>query len=229
MDQAPETPKIISRETLANKALYALFGLNIDTIASPETAPKILDFNRFWRTSGFQYVGIPKGREVFIGADFDSGSGKIEVTEAVVGTSTEVDNEFDHLINFHTEPSDKYNSQSITLRENTPDPYHNDVKDFLLKPEVQCEIIMRLISKKEAGVVLLLKTQKHKKNDLPLRATTHSPIFSGRKLQDVLRNDLTLMHFNQVAVYRGFITMPPVENSSYLRLRSPKKILAIIE
>lgn len=105
-DLAPELSKM--ERAKAKAELYSMFGLEIEKIEVPLTAPKIIDFENFWTLSGFAGKRLFNHKEVFLGADYDSKTGAIKVTERSVGGRYEVDSKRDHLVNFHSEP--RYNT-----------------------------------------------------------------------------------------------------------------------
>jgi len=218
LDLAPELSKI--ERSKAKAELYSMFGLDTRKIESPPEAPKTIDFEKFWRKSGFADKRLFLRKEVFLGADYDSKTGLIKVTERSVGGEYEVDSKRDHLVNFHSEP--RYNSAETPITqliEEVPDAYFGDVENFLTDKNIICEIIMRMIDKTNAGVVVLLKTEAHLSETSSIEFATKFKAAFQTGLKTTFINDRTLVQKNKVAVYRGFVDLPVKKDISPLRLR----------
>ena len=78
-----------------------------------------------------------------------------------------------------------------------------------------------MISETEAAVVMAIKTDEFNGFKIPLMAATNFYPNLLTKIQRTLEKDDILTVKNGVAVYRGFVDLPPKRGKSYLRLRKP--------
>ena len=213
----------------AKAELFRSFGWSIGTIESPESAPSVIDFAKFWKESGLSegYRGkkivFPRDHEIFVGINYKRGTKEIDVTELTVGERYEVTPEGLHFVEIHNEPDDETINGTGTkeLFDNLPDAYFGDMSDFLHHDEVFCSVIIRMIDEKNAGIVMAIKTDKYNDRKFPLRAITNFYDRFLPKIQRTLEKDDVLIIKNGVAVYRGFVELPPKRGKNYLRLRKP--------
>lgn len=213
----------------AKRELFRTLGLQIDTITSPQTAPSVVDFALFWKEIGIQaslakhdLAGIPRDYEIYIGADYKPRKKEIVVTEVTEGEELSVTPDNVHFIEMHNEPDDPSVIHAHDeLHDNLPDPYYGDMIDFLTTDIVFCSIIIRMIDNKTAGIVLALKTDAFDPSEHHLKISSDILQQFRHKIYSTLENDDVLILRNGVAVYRGFVDLPPKKGKSFLRLRKP--------
>lgn len=191
------------------------------SIESPCKAPLVLNFEKFCRNIQLDFSRVVLERETFFGADLNPLTGEIEVTEITDGTIDEVFNKRNHLINIHTEPSHhkEYKAQFQKLLAQIPDPHFIDVEDFINDENTICEVILRVISPQEMGVIVLLKTNSHFSDSSQVKISSGKYVYEADNMKEAIENEKVLIKYNNVAVYRGFVFTPPVAGQSFLRLR----------
>jgi hypothetical protein len=214
----------ISPEAEAKAFLFQALGFNVENIASPESAPSVVDFARFWKEVGFAKRGviIPRDHEIYVGVDFKPRKKIFEVTEVTKGEQYSVTPKRPHFIELHNEPDEPEITNPVDeLYDNLPDLHYGDMLDMLDTGVVYCTVIVRMIDDKTAGVVMGIKTDAFNGDNLPLKLSSEyfSKLRNG--IDRTFENDDTLMLKNGLAVYRGFVELPPRTNRNYLKLRKP--------
>ncbi len=208
----------------AKKALFHALGFEVEIIANPETAPKVVDFARLWKQIGLADKGIifPRNHEIYVGINFKKRKKIFEVAEVTEGEQFEVTPKDTHFIEIHNEPDDQSLTKPIDeLHDNLPNMHYGDMLALLDNDLVYCSIIIRMISDTEAGIVLGIKTDKYNDSHTALYQSSEYLYNLRRKINRTLENDDVLIIKNGLAIYRGFVDLPPKKGKSFLRLRKP--------
>lgn len=109
-DNGSEQRKLTKEQenfAIAKQELFKSFGWSIETIESPEAAPTIIDFARFWEKSGLadgyrgKEIVFPRTHEIFVGINYKPKKKEIDVSEVTVGMQYEVTPEGLHFVEIH--------------------------------------------------------------------------------------------------------------------------------
>lgn len=222
----------ISPESIA--AFHGLLGINPAIIVSPKIAPSVFTLAEFWEKTVLSDTTFTQKYETFLGFDYDPATKSIVRTESTPGRKHESLPKTEHFIELHTEPMPEdleYRLGPLTIKptkveifaHDLPTSYLGDLDRFLSNSKVYSNITIRLGQKNTdlVAVLLLLKTQEFQnrrwdvfRNEIK-NAITYD---SKNPVSSQLRADKVVSEKCGIALYRGFVSIPP-QQDEFLRLR----------
>ncbi len=215
--------------------VHDLFDLPGDSIESPSKSKGFIRLDRFWSETVPRDTKIPTDKEIFLGFDFDANSKKIICTETTLGGLDYCEPKSNHLIMLHTEPANSPEDLSLKLgpihlykpskaavfADNFPTPYTADMQAMLRDPSVYAEIIIRLgLNDDPATILVAIQTNQFKDvyDKLWKHELRNLVLDEKHPLSQTLAEDKLITQDGGIAIYRGFIHLPP-EHDDILRLR----------
>ncbi len=215
--------------------VHQLFRMPEANIHNPSIAPPVLFLDKFWSVFP-KKITFTRQQEIFLGFDQKS-PGLIQCTEICYGEEGGVKHDKSHLLSFHTEPYqykkeltvrtlpliEKPYSDTEVIAHNFPKPYLPDLRDLLENPSGYTEVAFKFgaTDNDPFAAIVVLKTQQWKsmKAKMFLWELMHEMSYTPKRpFKYAFAEDKFVTEKLGLAVYRGFVSMPPTATEP-LRLR----------